>query len=82
MSGFIPGERVNSFHVGQVWESSRGYLWTVVDVQNGQATLKQGVDCAGRKKRMARDAVMNMVLFYDPEYHKGTVREEWVEVKQ
>lgn len=81
MSGSIPDERVNSFHVGQVWESSRGYLWTVVDVQYGQATLRQGVNCTGRKKRMAWDAVVNMVLFYDPEYHEGTVREKWAESK-
>lgn len=64
----IPDERICSFHPGQVWETSKGFLWKCVSIENGQAVFRQGADGAGRIKRKPWDAVMNWVLRYDPLY--------------
>ncbi|TNF09437.1 MAG: recombinase [Gammaproteobacteria bacterium] len=63
---FIDDDRVCQFHVGQVWESPRGYLYKVIGVQRGgQAVLRLGVDGTGRIVRRDWDAVINWVLYSD-----------------
>ena len=58
--------RVDSFHVGQVWESSKGTLYTVVEVRRGgQAILRLGVDGKGRIVRRDWDAVVGWSLYSD-----------------
>ncbi len=59
--------RVDNFHLSQVWESPRGNLYKVIGVtKGGQATLRQYVT-----KRIIRrdwDAVINWVLRGDPDF--------------
>jgi len=64
----IPGERVNSFHEGQVWESPQGAFYTVISVQNKQATLSLGFSGTGRVRRRSWDAVVNWVISFDPDH--------------
>ena len=65
----IPDRRVNRFHVGQVWKTNKGGLWRVVAIENGQAKFRQGATGArGRIKRRPWDGVVDMVLYYDPEW--------------
>jgi len=59
--------RVDSFHIGQVWESPRGYLYKVMEVKNGQASLRLGLEGNGRIVRREWDAVINWVLRKDTE---------------
>ena len=62
----ISEERVVSFHVGQVWESPKGFFYKVMDVnKGGQATLRLGSDGSGRIVRRDWDAVVNWVLVTD-----------------
>jgi len=59
--------RVDSFHVGQVWRSPRGQVYLVVDVRRGgQAILRAGAMGEGRKNVRDWDAVINWVLVSDP----------------
>ena len=58
--------RVDSFHVGQVWETSRGSLYRVIEVRRGgQAVLRLGSDGKGRIVRRPWDAVIGWYLYSD-----------------
>lgn len=58
--------RVDSFNVGQVWESSKGNLYRVISVQRGgKALLRLGVDGKGRVMRRDWDAVIGWFLYSD-----------------
>lgn len=62
----ISHSRVNSFHVGQVWESPRHMLYKVIDVKRGEmAVLRLGEDGSGRKIVRNWDSVVNWVLYKD-----------------
>lgn len=61
------GNRVDSFHVGQVWQSPRGCIYTVIKVENRQAALRLGSDGRGRIVRRKWDDVINWVLISDIE---------------
>ena len=62
----ISDDRLLSFHAGQVWESPRGFLWRVVDVERGgKAALKQGKCGTGRKAIRDWDAVIGWILYSD-----------------
>lgn len=61
----ISEERVERFHVGQVWQSPRGCLYKVIFVKGGQATLRRGRDGSGRIVRREWDNVVNWVLYSD-----------------
>jgi hypothetical protein len=63
---FIPSNRADSFHAGQLWSSTRGTLYRVVLVKNRHATLRAGDDGGGRIIRRQWDAVVNWVLMFDP----------------
>ena len=68
----IPDDRLNRFHPGQVWETSRGFLWKVVSIENGQAVFRRGFNGRGAIKRRpwdeVWDGVINWVLYFDPLY--------------
>lgn len=72
----MPDNRVNRFHPGQVWKTSRGGLWRVERIENGQAVFRQGFDGQGRIKRKDWDDVLNWVLYYDPEYDDEIPKEQ------
>ena len=72
----MPDKRVDHFHVGQVWETSRGGLWKVVTIENGQAVFLQGFEGRGRLKRKDWDDVIGWVLYYDPEYDEYLPEEQ------
>ena len=72
----IPDNRVNRFHPGQVWKTSRGGLWCVDRIENGQAVFRQGFDGRGRIRRKDWDDVLNWVLYYDPEYDDEIPKEQ------
>ena len=56
--------RVDSFHVGQVWESPRGTLYKVISsFRGGQATLRLGSDGKGRIVRRGWSDVFGWVIF-------------------
>lgn len=74
----LPDKRVNQFHPGQVWETSRGGLWRVERIENGQAVFRQGFDGRGRIKRKEWDDVLNWVLYYDPDYDDEIPKEQVV----
>ena len=58
--------RVDNFHVGQVWEPSKGTLYKVIEVRRGgQAVLRLGVDGKGRIVRRDWDAVVGWRLYSD-----------------
>lgn len=62
----IPDEKLSSFHVGQVWKSMAGTLYTVIEVRRGvQATLRLGTGLRGRIIRRPWDAVDGWVLHED-----------------
>lgn len=44
----IKGER---FHIGEVWQSPRGFLYKVVDVVGKEAELRMGTHGLGRKRK-------------------------------
>ena len=59
-------DRFNFFHVGQVWESPRGFLYRVVSVmRGGKATLRLGKDGNGRIIRRDWDAVIGWIIYSD-----------------
>lgn len=47
------------FRAGEVWQSPKGTLYKVLDVQLRQATLRMGSDGSGRIIRRPYDAVIN-----------------------
>jgi len=59
--------RTDCFHEGQVWQTSRGTMFKVMDVSSGQATLRLGRDGTGRRVRRPWDAVANWYLEEDTE---------------
>lgn len=62
----LSDDRVCSFHVGQVWESPRGFLYRVESVRRGgKAVLRLGVDGKGRKVIRDWDAVIGWVIYKD-----------------
>jgi hypothetical protein len=62
----ISDERVCSFHVGQVWMTSKVWLYRVISVERrGQALLRLGFDGKGRKIKRGWDEVINWVLHSD-----------------
>lgn len=63
----LPDARLLSFHLGQVWESPRGTLYTVERVvRGGHAILRRGTDGRGRIERRPWDAVVGWVIWADP----------------
>jgi hypothetical protein len=60
--------RLESFHVGQIWQGPRGGVYSVVSVQKGgKAQLATG----GRKIYRDWDAVINWVLLHVQKADKG-----------
>lgn len=56
-------DRLDCFHVGQVWESPRGFLYRVINNRvGGQAALRLGVDGKGRIVRRGWSDVLNWRL--------------------
>jgi len=62
----VKPERVERFHVRQVWESPRGGLYKVMSVvKGGKAILRLGTDGAGKKRERDWDDVADWVLHKD-----------------
>lgn len=56
-------DRVCWFHVGQTWESPRGFFYKVIDcARGGKAILRGGKDGSGRKIKRDWDAVSGWIL--------------------
>lgn len=54
------------FEVGQVWATSRGFLWKVVSINKVQASLRMGRNGSGRMIRKGIDKIGRWVLVENP----------------